>query len=133
MHATLHGERTLTELDHLRLGKLLGSAAHPDLEALLDLTDLVPSREVAPDIVTMYSRVTTVDTASGRRHQLTLCYPWDANPAAGLLSVLSPAGLGLIGLRRGAVARWSTPAGEEASARVDEILYQPEASGDYTR
>ena len=48
------------------------------------------------------------------------------------VSVLSPVGMGLIGLRCGAVARWKTPAGEEGSAQVEGILYQPEASGDYT-
>lgn len=133
MHATIHGERTLTELDHLRLTKLLAATSHPGLEDLLDLTDVVPSREVASDIVTMYSQVTLADTSSGQRHKLTLCYPRDADPATGFVSVLSPVGMGLIGLRLGAVARWAVPGGEESRAEVVEILFQPEASGDYTR
>jgi regulator of nucleoside diphosphate kinase len=130
---TLRGERTLTELDHVRLGKLLDEKSHPGLEALLDAAEVVRSREVAPNIVTMYSQVTIEDARSGRRSKLTLCYPGDADPGAGFVSVLSPVGMSLIGLRLGTVAEWTLPGGEEGHARVAEILYQPEASGDYTR
>lgn len=133
MHTTtLHGERTLTELDHVRLGKLLDEKSHPGLEALLDATEVVRSREVPADIVTMYSQVTIVDARSGERQKLTLCYPKDAEPATGFISVLSPVGMSLIGLRLGAMARWTLPGGEEGRAEVAEILFQPEASGDYT-
>ncbi len=129
----LLGERTLTELDHARLTKLLDqSPHHPVLEALLESTDVIRSREIPPDIVTMYSQLTLVDTRSGERRKLTLCYPQDADPAAGFISVLSPVGLSLIGLRLGATASWTLPGGAEGSAQVAEILFQPEASGDYT-
>ena len=129
----LLGERTLTELDHARLTKLLDqSPHHPVLEALLESTDVIRSREVPPDIVTMYSQLTLVDTRSGEQRKLTLCYPQDADPASGFVSVLSPVGISLIGLRLGATAKWTLPGGAEGSARVAEILFQPEASGDYT-
>jgi len=129
----LLGERTLTELDHARLTKLLDqSPHHPVLEALLESTDVIRSREVPPDIVTMNSQLTLVDTQSGERRKLTLCYPQDADPASGFVSVLSPVGISLIGLRLGATAKWTLPGGAEGSARVAEILFQPEASGDYT-
>ncbi|EWS58029.1 Regulator of nucleoside diphosphate kinase [Methylibium sp. T29-B] len=47
------------------------------------------------------------------------------------MSVLSPVGCSLLGLTVGAVARWSTPAGEARAAEVVALLFQPEASGDY--
>ncbi|MEZ5635535.1 MAG: GreA/GreB family elongation factor [Burkholderiaceae bacterium] len=72
------------------------------------------------------------DLSTGRRQQLTLCYPHDAEPAAGLVSVLSPVGCALIGLRAGDIARWQTPSGEGVVAQVLSVLFQPEASGDYT-
>ena len=50
----------------------------------------------------------------------------------GFISVLSPLGASLLGLRVGDVAQWRTPRGEERMARVVEVLFQPEASGDYT-
>ncbi|OUL98676.1 GreA/GreB family elongation factor [Variovorax sp. JS1663] len=128
----LLGERTLTELDHQRLSRLVDKSAPPALEALLDATDIVGSREVAANVVTMYSQVRIVDASTGQPHTLTLCYPADAEPAAGFISVLSPVGLALIGLRVGALARWRVPGGEEGCARLEQILFQPEASGDYT-
>ena len=127
----LLGERTLTELDHQRLSRLHDKNAPPALEQLLDATDVVGSREVAADVVTMYSQVRIVDARTGHAQKLTLCYPADAEPASGFISVLCPVGLALIGLRVGALAHWHTPGGEDVSARVEQILFQPEASGDY--
>ena len=130
MHATIHGERTLTELDFARLGKLRDG--HAPLAQLLDATDVIPSRDVPADIVTMYSQLELLDLQTRRLQKLTLCYPRDAEPAAGFISVLSPVGLALLGLRVGSVARWRTPGGEENEAEVSAVLFQPEASGDYT-
>ena len=132
-------ERTLTELDHVRLLNLLrrdvrGDGSSPPLrviEEVLDASALVPSREVAPDVVTMYSQVLLQDSQTGERHKLTICYPAEAEPAAGFVSVLSPVGTALLGLRVGSVARWSTPSGDEKSAEILAILFQPESSGDY--
>lgn len=132
MPAKIHGERMLTELDHVRLAKLIDGKSLPELEDLLDATDVVRSCDVAPDVITMYSQFSIVDAHSGQRQELTLCYPRDAAPAAGFVSVLSPVGTGLIGLRAGATAKWQMPGGDEGGARVAEILFQPEAHGDYT-
>ncbi|MDM0016707.1 GreA/GreB family elongation factor [Variovorax saccharolyticus] len=133
MPDTPHGERLLTELDHLRLSKLIDGTSLPALEALLDATDVVDSREIAPDVITMNSQFSIIDADTGRRQELTLCYPRDAAPGTGLVSVLSPVGTSLLGLRTGAVARWRMPGGAEGGAQVAEILFQPEASGDYLR
>jgi regulator of nucleoside diphosphate kinase len=47
------------------------------------------------------------------------------------VSVLSPVGSALLGMRVGSIARWSTPAGDEKAAEILAILFQPESSGDY--
>lgn len=132
-------ERTVTDLDHIRLKNLVrrdkpGRSLHsqaPLIEDVLDAFAIVPSRKVSPDIVTMNSQVLLFDRASGERNKLTLCYPEDAEPGAGFVSVLSPVGWSVLGLRVGCVARWSTPTGGERAAEVLAILFQPEASGDY--
>ena len=131
MSAHLIDERTLTELDHVRIARLLRADSHP-LAAVLDDAELTPSRDVAPDVVTMYSQIIVADVATGQRRQLALCYPDDAEPAAGLISVLSPVGASLLGLRVGDIARSRTPDGDEVEHEVVAIVYQPEASGDYT-
>ena len=132
-------ERTLTELDHIRLLTLARRERHSDgsptprltIEHLLDVCAVVPSRQIPPDVVTMYSQVMLQDLTTGLRSKLTLCYPADAEPAAGFVSVMSPVGASLLGQTVGSEARWSTPAGEERAAEVLAILFQPEASGDY--
>jgi regulator of nucleoside diphosphate kinase len=133
MLATIHGERTLTELDAARLGKLTDRQLPPALAALLDMADVLPSREVPSDIVTMNSQVEVEDPSTQQRQTLTLCYPGDAQPGAGFVSVLSPVGIGLLGVKTGALARWDMPNGSEGAARVVAVLFQPEASGDYLR
>lgn len=129
-------ERTLTELDHVRLERLLRDAGRlPEpspISAVLDAAQLVPSQKVEPDVVTMGSQVLLADAATGKTFPLTLCYPSEANPSAGFVSVLSPIGASLIGLRIGDIARWRTPVGEGREAHVTALLFQPEASGLYT-
>lgn len=63
---------------------------------------------------------------------LTICYPGDAEPTLGFISVLSPVGASLLGLSVGATAHWHTPTGDVCTAEVAALLFQPEASGDYT-
>lgn len=133
MHAVVDGERTLTDLDHARLTKILGQHFSSTLSELLDSVKVTNSRTAPPDLITMYSRVEVVDVHTHRRQVLTLCYPGDAEPVAGFISVLSPVGSSLLGLKAGEVARWHTPNGDECAAEVVAVQYQPEASGDYTR
>jgi regulator of nucleoside diphosphate kinase len=131
MHTTIRGDRTLTALDFTRLSKLPCGTLAPELADLLATAEVLGSREVPADTITMYSQVELEDLYTRRRQKLTVCYPDDAEPSAGFISVLSPVGRGLLGLRVGAVARWQTPSGEEGAAEVIAILFQPEASGDY--
>ena len=134
-------ERTLTELDHVRLTHLVHRhrgaqpvrAAPLPIEGVLDMADIVASREMAPDIVTMHSRVLLKDMQTGAQSELTLCYPADADASAGMVSVLSPIGWTLLGQRVGSVVRWPTPAGGELAAEIVAIVFQTESSGDFVK
>jgi regulator of nucleoside diphosphate kinase len=129
-------ERTLTELDYVRLEKLIREHEHgPDHSAVLaalEAAQCVPSPHIEPDIVTMGSRALLMNLHSGETYTLTLCYPPEARPSAGFISVLSPVGASLIGRRIGEIARWRTPDGGDGTAQVMALLFQPEASGLYT-
>lgn len=131
MSYPLTGERVLTELDHARLSKLSSVPAFNLLADLLSGADLVPSREVTADVVTMYSQVLVRERASGRSQRYTLCYPADAEPESGFISVLSPLGLALIGRRLGDSVDCFTPTGGWRTHEIVELAFQPEASGDY--
>lgn len=135
---TLDQERILTELDHARLSSLLARMANDGLPAgveeaaqeLLDSVVTVPAREVAADVATMRSRVRLV-TADGEDMTVVLCYPAESNAATGQISVMSPLGLGLLGHRAGQSVQWQGPDRVRHEAVLAEIVYQPEAAGDY--
>jgi regulator of nucleoside diphosphate kinase len=139
MEVSTYEQRTLTVLDHTRLQELvphnrrrLDPRIAGPIEDLLDNADLLPSRAIPPDVVTMRSRVLVQDLRTSEQYTLTLGYPSEAQPGEGIVSVLSPVGASLLGLRLGAVARWRAPDGQEHAARVMAIHFQPEASGNYT-
>ena len=132
-------ERTLTELDHVRLSKLVqrhksgraGLSPALPIEHVLDEAHVVHWGQVPPDVVTMHSRVLVKDPATGAQSHLTLCYPDDADPSSGFLSVLSPAGWSLLGQKVGSMVHWPTPSGDERAAEILGILFQPESSGNH--
>ncbi len=132
MQKILDSERVLTELDFARLRSLPAGQVPSDLFDTFESLEQVPSKAIAADIVTMYSQVIVEDLVTGKRQKLTLCYPADAEPHLGFISVLSPVGGSLLGQRVGSVARWQTPNGDQCAAEIVELLFQPEASGDYT-
>jgi regulator of nucleoside diphosphate kinase len=131
MHAVVQGERLLTDLDFLRLSRLVEQLGSPYLADVLAAADVTSSRAVHPGVVTMYSRVELLDIRKHKRQVMTLCYPRDAEPALGMISVMSPVGGSLLGLKVGDTATWRTPYGEEGAATVVAIQHQPEATGDY--
>lgn len=122
--------RQLTELDFVRLTRLIAAHPAPALTQVLSEADVVPGPQVDADVVTMYTQFELRDDDTQDCRVIALCYPEDAEPSSGFVSVLSPLGCSLIGLREGARAQWRTPAGEKA-AEVTAVLFQPEASGDY--
>jgi len=125
--------RTLTELDHARLAKYAdtGAAHPPAIQAVLDNAELVAPGDVAPDVVTMRSRVKVAELSGAGERTLTVSYPPDADPASGCISVLSPVGTALLGLRVGDVAHWVAPDGSGGALRIAALAFQPEASGEH--
>lgn len=128
----------ITELDLNRLQKLLdameGSLRNKThlqkLEEELLKGQIVPSDEVPPDVITMNSRVKLQDLDSGDEMIYTLVYPSDADTGQNRISILAPIGTALIGYRVGDIVEWKVPSGVKR-LKVEEILYQPEASGDF--
>ena len=131
----------LTEHDVAELNRLIQSRAafyRHDLEHIealareLERADVVPAATLAPDIVTMRSRVRVRDLETGRGGIYTIVPPMDADVAARRVSVLAPMGTALLGYRVGDTVEWRMPGGRRRLL-VEEILYQPEAAGDEPR
>jgi len=57
-------------------------------------------------------------------------YPSFANPAKNRISILAPIGMALLGYQTGDVVEWKVPAGMRR-LKIEEVLYQPEAAGEY--
>lgn len=132
MSTVSQGELWLTKLDHGRLFKLNGGHPPADLVDLLDSAELMASPDIRPDVVTLRSRVRVFEEDTGERRELTVCYPHEANPQAGLVSVLSPVGLALLGRRAGARVTWTMGSGQPRALTLEAVLFQPEATGDFT-
>lgn len=101
------------------------------LKAELDRASVVEPTEIPQDTITMNSRVRIQDPETGTCREYTLVFPQDADPAERKVSILAPLGTALIGYRVGDIIDFKAPAGVRRM-KVVEILYQPEAAGDFT-
>ena len=125
----------MTRLDVQRLEKVLDNMQAPLdlLEALEDevlRARVVSHKRIASDVVTMNSTVRFIDEASEREFVLTLVYPEQAG-RPGTISILAPVGIALLGLKVGQSINWQGPQGRPLKLKIMDIVYQPEASGDY--
>ena len=129
----------ITEFDMQRLQELLTEAKrlnrHGDqylesLEAELSRGKQVAPKDIPPDVVTMNSRVRLVDMDTGEEMIYSLVFPQEADLAQSKISVLAPIGTAMLGYRVGDVFLWKVPDGIR-KLRLEEVLYQPEASGNY--
>jgi regulator of nucleoside diphosphate kinase len=107
------------------------SEATLHVQDLLEQAVVLPSKSVAPDVITMNSKV-EIKEASGATRTVVICWPKDAKAEAGYVSVLSPLGTALLGRKAGEQVTWTGADGREYVAEVAAVLFQPEASGDYT-
>ena len=76
------------------------------------------------------STVRLKDLDSSKELIYSLVFPKEADVDKGKISVLAPVGTAMIGYRVGDIIEWEVPSGLRR-LKVEEVLYQPEASGDY--
>jgi regulator of nucleoside diphosphate kinase len=79
------------------------------------------------DIVCMNSEVEFRDDTTGKVQRVTLVYPEEADISERKISVLTPVGTALIGLRAGHSIHWETPNGEARQLTVLSIR-EPEGA-----
>jgi regulator of nucleoside diphosphate kinase len=101
-----------------------------NLEEELERANVVSSRDIPADVVTMNSQVRIRGLDAGKETVVTLVFPANADYEQGKLSILAPMGTALLGYRAGDTIEWQAPAGLRR-LRVEQVLYQPEAAGDY--
>ncbi|MDC9580409.1 nucleoside diphosphate kinase regulator [Xenorhabdus sp. PR6a] len=129
----------INELDAERLDSLLEQSAFANtriadaLNEELDRAEIVAPANIPADVVTMNSEIRFIDLGSHEERVRTLVYPAALQDSTQHLSVMAPLGAALLGLRVNDEITWQLPNGETTRLKVLEILYQPEAAGEYHR
>lgn len=130
---------TLSRVDHARIlksienAKFSGTINTAEAEKLLtELSNatIVEPQEIPADVVTMNSEVKISFSKTKRSVVFKIVYPDQANIRENKISIFSPIATALIGYRVSDEIEWIVPAGL-TRIRIEDILYQPEAAGDY--
>ena len=130
----------ISNLDYTRLNGLINNLKSSDKQKMDELTFLeseiarakkVGPKRIKPQFVTMNSTVEVFDFDLKRMMKVKLVYPKEANFREGKISVLSPFGSALIGYKVGSIISFKVPKGIK-KMRIDKIIYQPEASGEFS-
>lgn len=95
----------------------------------LNRAALCEPEAIAPDVVTMNSRVAFVADGADRAEARVLVYPERYVPDGASVSILSPLGAALIGLAAGGSMPFTDRDGGFRSVRVERVAFQPEAEG----
>ena len=111
-------------------GNKLRFRAVSNLADELEMAIITAPQDIPNDVITMNSSFVISDPNGGKPMNCTLVYPGSADYAAGRISIVSPLGASLLGRSVGSEVEYQAPAGT-FKVRVDAILAQPEASGDY--
>ncbi len=131
----------ITAFDKKRLDELIAVAYEFGEHARDDLHDLseelarakvVEPKKVPPSVVTMNSRVILHNLDTSEELTYCLVFPNEADIDSGAISILAPVGTAILGYREGNVIEWPVPSGK-TRIRIEKILYQPEAAGDFHR
>ena len=134
-------EIVVTDSDQTRLRNLLEGVrrwnardrTHVDhLEAELDRADVVLPADVPFDVVTMNSEVAVRDIDSDEEMTFAVVFPSDADVNRKRISVLAPIGTAVLGYRVGDTIDWKVP-GRIRRLKIERVLFQPEAAGQFDR
>lgn len=119
----------LSDIDAERIGDIALRAEQrlPELVELLleeiERAEVRPVDQTPPDVIGMGSSVTFVD--HGRTRTVTLVFPGEADIEAGRISILTPVGVGLLGLRPGQLIDWPDREGRSRQLEVVAVERAP--------
>lgn len=130
----------INRLDYARIKKCINDAkqfksiSSIEAEKLikeLDKAKIVEPEAIPSNVVTMNSIVKLSFLNNNKQVQFQIVYPDQSNLKENKISIFSPIATALIGYKVTDEIEWIVPAGF-TNIRIDEIIYQPEAAGDYS-
>ncbi len=120
------GEREADALNDLAVAV---ADRHPVVSKLLleelDRAKIVPSYKIPADVVTMGAKVQFTVEETGEQRTVELVYPKDADIAENRISILTPVGAGLLGLRVGQTISWPDRTGQERLLKIESVAQPP--------
>lgn len=133
------GKLIINRLDYARIKKCISDAkqfksiTNDEADRLvkeLESAKIVEPEAIPSNVVTMNSIVKLSFLNNNKQVQFQIVYPDQANLKENKISIFSPIATALIGYGVADEIEWIVPAGL-TKIRIDEIIYQPEAAGDY--
>lgn len=127
-------ELVIAKSDHEQLTGLATAGSGSTAEVAdsllneLERAEVLPDGMVPADAVRMGARVRY--RASGTEREVELVLPADADIGQGRISVLTPVGAALIGLRRGQSITWTTRDGRQEVLTVVDVTPPPAGEDD---
>lgn len=130
---------TLTKNDYTRIYKAITDAKNSktinsnEAEKLLSelsKAEIVSSEKIDKDVVTMNSEVKLFFENTQKEQSFKIVYPQDANLKENKISIFSPIATALIGYKIGDEIEWIVPGGM-TKIKIEDLIYQPEAAGDF--
>ena len=100
------------------------------LKSKIDQARVLEPCDMPGDVVTMNSLVRVRDLDTEEAEAYTLVYPAFADITKGLLSVLTPVGIALLGHRQGEMIEGVSLLGP-MRLQVEQVEFQPESAGQY--
>lgn len=118
-----------TECDLLLDLALNAQTRQPELSAMLmseiDRAEIHTADAIPSDTVTLGAEVDFLDQGADRLRSVRLVLPADADIESGRISVMTPIGAGLIGLRQGQTIDWPDRDGRNHSLRIMAVRQPP--------
>jgi regulator of nucleoside diphosphate kinase len=132
MKTLAESERIVSESDLAQLKACINlPTVTPQQRAMVETLEatalLVAPEQMPPDVVTMNTMIECAVSDSADTYHWTLVYPDKADYLMGHLSVLSPAGISLLGARCGQTVVCRPPSGVQIRYVIRAILLQPES------
>lgn len=114
----------LSQEDFDKLTALLAGADTTTASLLADellRASVVDAQQRPPDVVAMNCKVQFLDLETKKTSEVTVVYPHEADIDQQKISVLTPIGSALIGLRTGMSIKWPLPNGKQRSLKVTSV------------
>ncbi len=122
--------RILKSIEEAKSLKTINATEAEKLLKELNSAKIVEPNKIPADIVTMNSIVKINFLKTNKEVKFQIVYPDQANIRENKISIFSPIATALIGYKVSDEIEWIVPSGL-TKIRIEEIIYQPEAMGDY--